>query len=331
MKTISRSGWALALAAGLLAPGAALAQTPGGLSTLHDGVVVDAARGAAYVMSPQGGIDAIQLSSGNVMWKSRDAAKPLLLEDGVLVAQGRPARDGELVLVTIDASRGTAQDRLAVEVPSGLWANVVEGPAQKFSAQASQADGAVVVTWTAQDGRGLQGMLAPEPEAPVADETASATASATAAQPLRGAARLDLATRKAVPMAFEKAQEARASAIASVKVATSVAAARQLASIDGRHILRSERSPEGSLAKPWRWTVTDASGARVGTIDAPVSMAPFVVSGNQVLFVAPPSAHREAGKMVEEPLRLVAHDLSSGLEVWRAAVVDSKYRGPYAP
>lgn len=335
MKTMSRSGWALALVAGLLAPGVATAQTPGGkAAALHDGVVIDAARGAAYVMSPQGGIAAIQLSSGNVMWTSREAAKPLLVKDGVLVAQAAPGRDGVLALVTFDASRGTAKDKLGIEVPEGLRASVVDGPTLKFRTEAFEADGTVVVTWTAQDGRRLQGLLAPEVEAPTSEETAavaSAAAPVTAVAPLRGAARLDLAARKADPMAFEKAQAQRASSVASVKVATSVAAARQLTSLDGRHTVRSERSPEGSLWRSWRWTVTDASGARVGTVDAPVSMAPFVVSGNQILYVAQPSARREAGKLVQEPLRLVAMDLSSGMEVWKTALADSKYRGPFPP
>ncbi len=46
-KTICRFIGALALLAGLLVPGVAMAQTSGAFPALHDGVEVDAARGAA--------------------------------------------------------------------------------------------------------------------------------------------------------------------------------------------------------------------------------------------------------------------------------------------
>ena len=333
-KTILRSSWALALLAGLLAPGAFAAQTPGASNgsngpamALHDGVVVDAAAGAAYVMSSRGGIDAIDLTSGNVMWKSRDAAKPLLLKGGTLLAQAQPDRAGKLAVVALDAKRGTATRRVDLDIPSGVRAQVFDGPSQSFKVTAfSAADGAVVA-WTAEDGRSLQGLLPPESEGAPTESKAAAVR--VVAEPLHGAARLDLATGRAVPMAYEKAMGLRTPDVAEKARASSDPS--RLTSLDGRHVLHSEPSAEGNLLTAYRWTLTNAAGKRIGTVEAPVGMAPFVVSGSRVLYVAQPSAYRVEGKLVQQPLRLVALDLKTGGELWSAMLADSAYRGPFPP
>ena len=328
-KTILHSGWALALLAGLLAPGAFAAQTSGASNrptlALHDGVVVDAASGAAYVMSPRGGIDAIDLTSGNVMWKSRDAAKPLLMKGGTLLAQAQPDRPGKLAVVALDAKRGSATRRVDLDIPQSIRAQVFDGPSQTFKVEAFSAADGVVVAWTAEEGRSLQGLLPPEPEGSPAESKAAVRV----AEPLRGAARLDLAAGRAVPMAYEKAQGLRTPDVAEKSRASSNPF--RLTSLDGRHVLHSERSAEGNLLTAYRWTITNAAGKRIGAVDAPVGMAPFVVSGSRVLYVAQPSAYRVEGKLVQQPLRLVALDLKTGGELWSAMLADSAYRGPFPP
>lgn len=335
LKTILRSGWALALAAGFLAPGVAMAWT----SALHDGVVVDAASGVAYVMSREGGIDALDLTSGNVLWKNRDAAKPLALADGTLVAQARPDRNGALALVMLDASKGATRGRTDVQIPEGLRANVIDGPSQSFQVKAFATSGdGVTLTWAAENVI-PQGYLPTVPEAPQTAEAATAKQATTAAReaaeaqrkPVRGAAQLDLKAGRAVAVPYEEAEQARPAIAVTVVEAKAAGGARQLTSLDGRHVLRSEPSPEGGLWTPYRWTVTTASGARVGTLDAPVSMAPFVVSDSKILFVTQPSARRVEGKITETPLRLVAFDLRTGAELWNKAFIDSVYRGPFPP
>ena len=322
-ETILRSGWALALLAGMLAPGAQAA-------ALHDGVVIDADGGAAYVMSPQGGIDALDLTTGNVMWKSAAAAKPLLVKGGTLVAQARSGRSGELLVVALDAKRGAERERVAVEIPASLRAQVTDGPSQAFRVEAFSSADSIFVTWTA--GLNLQGaqgaLLTPEePEGAVPNDS-SINKRAAAAEPLRGAARLDLTAGRAVALPFEKAQEMRAVA---EKAGRRADGPRRLTSLDGRHVLHSERSGADKLWTPYRWTVTDAAGRTVGTVDAPVSMAPFVVSGSRILYVAQPAMRVEGKKTIEEPLRLRALDLKTGAEMWSAVVTDTAYRGPFPP
>ncbi|HEV2855055.1 MAG TPA: hypothetical protein VHC97_19840 [Thermoanaerobaculia bacterium] len=339
-KTILRSGWALALAF-LLVQGAFAARTSGAsknpVPALHDGVVVDATAGIAYVMSPQGGIDALDLTSGNVMWKSRDAAKPLALVSGTLVAQARPRENGKLTVVALDARRGTAQRSTDIDIPKALRANVADGPSQTFRAQAYPAGkSGVVVTWTAENVL-PQGYVQEVPEGPVADSPAAkraAEAATAATRPQRGAVRLDVAAGSTAPLSWEEAQQA-APALSVREIAEkaggAAAARRQLVSLDGRHVLTSEPSGERNPWAAYRWTVTTTSGATVGTLEAPVSMAPFVVSGSKILYVAQPSVRQDGGKWLQEPLRLRALDLKTGVELWAAPIVDSNYRGPFPP
>ncbi len=345
LKTILRSGWALALVAGLLAPGvAAMAQTtqtvqprnPRAVPALHDGVVVDAAAGVAYVMSREGGIDALDLTSGNVLWKNRDAAKPLALADGTLVAQARPDRNGALALVMLDARKGNAKGRADVQIPENLRANVVDGISQNFQVKAfATTENSVAVTWEAENVI-RQGFLPTVPEVPRVEGEAAKRAVAEAREaaesmrkPLRGAARLDLKAGRATAISYEEAERARP--VIAGAAFEKAGGARRFTSLDGRHVLRSEPNPEGGLWSAYRWTVTTASGARVGTIDAPVSMAPFAVHGSKIFYVAQPSARKVEGKIVETPLRLVAFDLRTGAELWTKAFVDSAYRGPFPP
>lgn len=339
-KKIFRSGWALALLAFLLAPGVVTAQASGAngaVPALHDGVVVDAAGGAAYVMSPSGGLEARELATGNVLWKSDAAAKPLMAMDGTLVAQAPANAEGDLVVVTLDTRQGTAKDRANIKLPPGQRAQLTDGPSRSFRAQAfPSGDGGVIVSWTAEQGRALQGIAPPEIEIPQSDAKAARTraeALTAGVQRRRGAVRLDLASGQAVPMQIAAAQAKAPGLSARIGGGDKAAGGSlgQLTSLDGRHVLSSDRSGADTWNR-YRWTVTDAAtGTVIGAVDAPVSMAAFVVSGTRILYVAEPSMRKEGKQLIQKPLRLKALDLQTGAEMWEAPMADSVYRGPFPP
>ena len=325
-KTIFRSSWALALLASLLAPGVSSGASNGPNLGLHDGVVVDAAHGTAYVMSPKGGIDAIELATGNVRWKSEAGARPLMVKDGALVAQANPGAIGELAIVTLDAQRGSETGRVSLGRPNGLRARVSDGPSQSFQVRAFEADDKVVVEWSAYDGRRLQGLL--EEEA-LSAGPGSVSAATQSSRSLNGAAVLDFVKGFAEPVTTERAQSLESRSVRTPGItATSL---RQFASIDGRHVLRSERTSGNGPFPSYRWTVTDASGATVGTADAAVSMAPFLVSGTRIFYVVRPTIRVQDGKSVQDRLRLRALDLQTGAVLWESPIVDGAYRGPFPP
>ncbi|HSG39015.1 MAG TPA: hypothetical protein VLE27_05210 [Thermoanaerobaculia bacterium] len=214
---------------------------------------------------------------------------------------------------------------------------MIDGPGRSFRTQAIPADdGGVIVSWTVEDGRSLQGIAPPEVEAPQTDAKAAAAlaqAANAAAQRRRGAVRLDLASGGVTPVPYTETQGKAPALSARIGGGASKAAGSvlgQLTSLDGKHVLTSERNPEDAWNR-YRWTLTDAAGATVGTIVAPVSMAPFVVSGSRVVYIAEPILRKEGSQFVDKPLRLRAVDLQTGAEAWEAAVVDTTFRGPFPP
>jgi hypothetical protein len=331
MKNAVRAAWALALLVGLLAPALAFAQTAASVSALHDGVVVDAGRGLAYVMNSKGGIDALDLATGNVRWTSTAAVKPLALVDGVLLAQAATAQAGELPVVALDA-KGSAKSQLRIPLPAGVLAQAIDGPTRRFQANVFVAeDGAVVVAWAATDEKPLQGMVPPEmdgTQAPAAD----AVPASAVAEPKTGAARLDLANGRVAEVVSDKAKVLQLTPRrAGAAAAKGLDLRRQLPSVDGRHVLSTEPVAAAGGVKRYRWTITDAAGAKVGSVESPVSRASFVVAGDRVLYVAPRAARVEGGRLIEEPLRLQTVDLKSGSNVWASAVIDTTFRGPFPP
>jgi hypothetical protein len=57
------------------------------------GVIVDPLHSVVYMMNPESSIDAVSLSGGEVIANSVGGAKPLLLYDGILLAQDKAPVD----------------------------------------------------------------------------------------------------------------------------------------------------------------------------------------------------------------------------------------------
>src|ERR1700730_18576551 len=79
-----------------------LAGTSRGASAFEfaQGVIVDPRRAAVYIMNPEGGIDAVDLTSGKVMATSQRGSRPLFIYDDALLAQADvKERSGLLSLI----------------------------------------------------------------------------------------------------------------------------------------------------------------------------------------------------------------------------------------
>jgi hypothetical protein len=305
--------------------------------SLGDGAVVDAARGIAYVAQPQGGIEALDLSTGKAVWRSAAAAKPLALVGGALLAQDEPGNDGALRLATLDAATGAERMRAELALPVGISATVTDNLRGTFRVRAGVLEGesSVVIAWTAAAAPPLRGFLPPDLSRTPVGAPAAAVPAARAGGFRRGAARLDLAAGRLTPVLDSEAVGLAAALDRSLAPAASAEAAGEsgfagLPSIDGRHALTSERVA-GTL-HAYRWSISDrATGAVVAVLDAPVSFAPFVVAGPKVIYLAQPSLWRENGVTIRQELRLRALDLATGAVGWQAVVRDSAYRGPIPP
>ncbi len=287
---------------------------------LRDGVVVDTARSVAYVMHPEGGIQALDLRRGNALWHSAAGERPLALAGNLLVAQAHPGDKGELRIVALGVRGGLLSSKADIQMPEGIRAEVAETLQRSFHVTAMPSPSGVLIAWETEEFSGL-----PTKREHQLGQMLGASAESRQGSP-RGTALFD-------PQAGSlSAAAAAAGQIVRPAVAMSLsapgAAESRFTSADGRFVLAS-RLVDDAAALPYQWTISNAkTGAVLGTLRAEASMAPFAVAGTRLIHVAQPSIRIEGEKMVERPLRIRAVDLATGREVWRREILDTAWRGP---
>lgn len=293
---------------------------------LADGVVAAPRLGVVYLMRPGGGIDAVELASGTVRWHSDRAAKPIAVADDRLVAQARSRSEGALDLVVLDARSGTPRDAVRLPLPAGIAASVIDTPAGSFRVRADRSGSQLTVHWQATTKTSeipAQGYL------PVADEGQAPTV--VAGQATIGLGEKSLRLEREPAVRSVAPPRPRLEELASPAVPSSEG--RQFLSADGRHVLVSEPlDASGFALNPHQWTVYErVSGTRLGSVAAPVAAAPFLVVGTTLYHATPVQVLLQAGDVVEYPASLRSVDLATGAEMWKAAIQETTYKGPFPP
>ena len=310
--------WTFLLLAGVLVSvgsSAAFAQAPTSFE-LRPGLVIDPASATAFLMQPAGGIEAIDLGQGAPRWSTTEAGRPLAVVGDRLVAQVERQAPGPLGLVALDTGSGASRLTREVELPAGVIPGVVEGLGVSFVGQGAVQGGGVEIAWTYT--RKSVGAIPDEMRPNAKAETMSGAAWL---DPVSGTVEPRPTPTKAAPAAIQLDGTARLGGVT----------ARQFRSVDGRHVLASESIADGRTWNRYRWTVYTASGDRLGTLEAPVSYAPFAVVDALLLYEGGASARRVGGEMVEEPLRLVAVALPGGVVQWTRELRETAYSGPFPP
>ncbi|MEA2558644.1 MAG: hypothetical protein QOH06_148 [Acidobacteriota bacterium] len=317
MKTRTAPALAGGLLAIFLAASAFAAPAPKAGVSLRDGVVIDTARSVAYVMHPQGGIQALDLQRGTALWHSAAGERPLALAGNLLVAQARPGDNGELRIVALGVRGGLLSSRADIQMPEGVRAEVAETLQQSFHVTAMPSQGGVLIAWETEEFSGL-----PTRREQQFGQVLEASAESRQGSP-RGTALFD---PQAGSLSAAKAGQIARPAVA-MSLSAPGAAESRYTSADGRYVLAS-RLVDDAAALPYQWTISDAKGNVLGTLRAEASMAPFAVAGTRLIHVAQPSSRLEGEKMVDRPLRIRAVELTTGREVWRREILDMAWRGP---
>lgn len=336
---------------------------------LVPGVVVDSARDALYLMSPGGGVEGLSVSSGNRLWASERAAKPLALHGDLLIAQVEQTKPGGgLEILMLDTTRaGSVRQQFRVELPAGVWAAVDDGLGRAFDARGQILNNAPFVSWTHT--KSYSKGVAPKPDEPLRQSQVAAysldlsSARMVAVEPSALAqAVVPLPPAAQTWMNSENSFEAPAiagSVVAATQVVggvteplgrlvlkrwdrssgaelTDVELLRgphilRLRSADGRHLLVTERVAPNDFEE-YEWSVFSIeTGVRVGQLRHHQSHARFFVSGSTIVFEEPAFGHLDGDKWVKEPRRLRAAVLGSGSAVWEQKLRDTAYRGPFPP
>lgn len=330
---------------------------------LSPGVLIDPDRLEAYVMSPQGGIVAVDLAEGTPVWHSSDADKPLTVAGTLLIGQAEAPGPGDaLRIVTLDTSRrGEQVSEAVVGLPPGVQPMIAPSLNRSFAASARAEPEGAVVSWefVERPARGVaDGPMEVLPgEAPPAATAATppvtgpgairaeaidAPEPGGAATVVRGAARVDplsgtvTATEEPVmpapgPPPVSAGDSAPASDLEPGAALPGVSQP-QFLSADGRHVLSSIRVANDPDWDKYLWTIFERdSGRRAGELRMHLRYVPFLVAGMRVIFQTPPYARRQGEEIFQEPLLLRAADLDTGTPVWSQPVRDTVDREPPPP
>lgn len=286
---------------------------------LGDGVVVDTARGVAFVANAAGDLDAVELERGHLLW-SAAAAKPLAAAEGLVIAQAEPSAAGALEIVSFDPADGTrGRVKARVELPKKVRADLRDAPGRSFRAAARMEQGGLRVSWTATN---------TSPDGTMRGYLPSAGEGGGPAELTTGAVLLDLDSGVAT--------EADAPAAAGVSVEALPASAvpgatgNLFASADGRHVLESARRSGDDPFEGYGWTIyARDTGEALGELTSSSSAVPFVVAGGRLLYVSQRSVRARGNEVVDEPMQLRAFDLAQGRQLWSREVSDPNFRGPF--
>lgn len=327
---------------------------------LRPGVVVDADKRVCYAMNTRAGIDAIALPSGETLWTTSLAQKPLLPLDNLLVAQAE-SKGGTLNLVVLDVTtRGSQEATVSVDLPDGVRANIDDGPATKFRVRARPTTGGFTVAWTytETDMRGAE-PPATAPPSPARQMqgafrvdagtwTVATSQPDTSTPPLPAKlARLVEAGRLTTPVwrcgevyatvsrvrrdgaratVLQRWLAASGDSLPEIEIARDSHTAHY-PSADTRHLLVSRRTPPPASEFDWK-VVALATGASVAELHSGGPTAPFFVTEQLLVHVVHPQTDVSPGSQTLQPPEIRALDLQSGEERWAHPVRDTTYRGP---
>ncbi|HET8774109.1 MAG TPA: hypothetical protein VFP80_09975 [Thermoanaerobaculia bacterium] len=289
---------------------------------LREGILVDPSRPVAYVMTPEGGVAAIDLQTGATEWSTMAAARPLVLVGDLLLCQQEPATAEarhNLLLVVLDVvQKGAVTAGASVELPDSVWAAVTETLRGTLYVEGRRTgSGTAAVLW--QFVPALVRGTTPSPEEDALTEDLQLETG--------GAARMNLVTGdvKDIPLRHPEIGRQPAWVIAGSENDDQSSA--DYRSVDRKHILRSERIADDRTWAKYQWTIRAKTGRKVGSIRTFLAFTPFVVRQNVLVFDTTPYA---VGDDVQ-PAKLRGFRLATGKEVWSVPVREFVFRGPTPP
>ena len=336
---------------------------------LSSGVVLEPDPPVAYLMVPEGGIEAVDCVSGETLWSTTEVAKPLAVFGRRLIVQKEAAgRTGVLPIGILDSRNGSGASVAAgVPLPPGTRALVDQGLGVSFTVRAWEEEGDLIVTWEylEQEVTGTSPLPGAVPFRQRAAAAARVDVDSGRVEPLAAPAPRAAPLPPEVQRLVDAGELGQAPwrvgrILAAVTDQTAKAGQRrvvlgrwdattgaplrevtlfagrplaQLLSADRRHLLVSSMTDAGTgVWERYLWSIFSlASGELVGEMRHHRSARRFSVLGANLLHLSQPFGRRVGNDWVEEPLKLRAVDLAGGAERWTRPVRDTAYRGRRPP
>ncbi|MCZ6670933.1 MAG: hypothetical protein O6947_07880, partial [Acidobacteria bacterium] len=336
---------------------------------LLPGVLIDTVGSTAYLMNPKGGIDAVDLSTGRLLWTSHQGAKPILVHRNLLATQAEiPDRPGALRIAVLDTrNAGKVVATADVELPAGARAFIdqrmgesfeiqsridredlilswkffrrpVEGAAPGSSAKPGhdQAGGAFRIDLRTGEAKSLgSGEVPPRDLLPerVARKAGSGTLSTPPLPAGKVFAAAEVRTRNGRQQTILRRWERKTgNPIPDITLFDGRARAL-LPSANGLHLLAIRMNhPGGGDGGKYLWSIYSLeTGILAGEIRNRSSASRFLLLGSILIHESPPFRQLVEGKWLEKPIRVRVVDLDTGTELWERPIRDTVFHRPYPP
>jgi hypothetical protein len=365
---IGGAGVTLVRAAGVPAAAAAQNDPTANPFVMRPGVVVDPAAGRLYMMNPQGGIDAVEIASGKLLWTTAAAAKPLAAYDHRLAAQAEQSRGSNgLPIALLDTRSGLVESTITVPAASGAMPSINDGMGSSSTLEASFGQQGLLIWWTLAS-REISGILSAEPPpehknsgAALIDLTTHRVTILTAAQ---AAAKINSVrpSAKAPRLTGTEALYFLPQQVDGFFVSLTLGPSDAGTPVTLRRWSANTRAPlpdvdlghgyaawavsadnacflitkiaTGNVvgSTDYLWVIYAlASGERLADIRLAQPATTFFVRNGLLVYSVTPRAFRRSGSWQRDPLQLRAVSLKSGDEIWRRTLRETGYRGPTIP
>ncbi len=331
------------------------------------GVIVDSSLSAVDLMNPQHGIDAVDLSSGALLWSTTEAAKPLMLHGPLLLAQAESATPSNLLRIVVLNTQDAGELLLeaTVQLPEDVQVAIEDGLGTTFRTSARLHENDVIVSWRfskqhitgAPPGPDAKVLVTagalridletghtdslrseevpPTPEIRLPDEVARLVTLGTLPGPLWQVGNVLAAIERTSGKGGGRSTLRRWYSETGQPLPEVVLFGGELTfrypSADGRHLLASKLLD--SPGPVWVWRIYSLeTGEHVAEVRNASPAAWFFITGSSLIHEAPPGGRIMNGRLVmDQPLRLHAIDLETSDELWEWPFRDTAYRGPYPP
>lgn len=299
--------------------------------SLTSGVLVGPDGKHLYLMTPEGTVDAVELDTGKHVWTSKEAAKPLGVSGDHVVAQAEAPADGNAMkVVVLDRKSGKAVSSGNVALPAGIKPSINDSALGKFTARAQTRAKDAVVSWQFVESpkRGVK------PGTPSAlPGGAKAGADVPAGGTRGGAVRLDLSSGATTPItALDVLPPLPSLLLLPPEQRLKGLPAEQYASVDGRHVLVSEKGKDDAVWDRYTLSIYDRdTGKKLGQFKSHLAAVQFYVSNKLVTYETGPFTRRLDDQLKEEPRKVRLVDLQTSEERWSRPVRDTVLRGPFPP
>ncbi len=295
--------------------GSSLASEP---ITLRSGVILDNTQQTAIVMLPGGGIGALDLNTGGYKWTSAASDKPIAFVNGRLLSMKQNSSTGLLSMVYHNSNDGKAENSMSVELPQQVMASVVDGASHQFIIE-TKTGNQNQLQWRFSGGK-AQGIAPVSLAMLEQNNQAAATQNTT----LSGVIVIDAADSTLSNSPGNEGFDVTSAVIEQPLLPNKQG--RQFLSQNGSHILVSERITS-KKAITYQWTIYTQNGDLLNTMMSPLSYAPFVVVGDQILFIEPAKGEIIDGELVKNPPLLKSYGIQSKKKSWEQPVRAIKYFG----